>query len=302
MTDRKSDDSAALHTEPVQAEVLPAERPRLVGEHAGRVFDASGALDRTATRASHKSAGGGFEATANTGCSGPLMRWVGRLFGVFALVAVALAFLVAGGFTLAGAVAWAHQHPVVARAGVVAAVTFALPLLVPTGPVAIVPGYLWGSGQGLAVVLTGAVLGGMLNMFLARRIVGPRAEAFVTASPGLAALRRAIDARGFRIALALRMSPVTPYAVVSYLAGLTGISYVRYALASLLGGVPWTLVYATAGALLAESSRSVTLDADVGPAGPWLRIVGLVFTVVVAVWIGRAARRELVAATNAEKR
>ena len=297
--DSRTDSPKVHEVEIVEAEVVAAPRRRLADDTEGRVFDADGRLERGQwQRAGSGRAPGGvqFEGEVRTGCGGAIGRWMGRFFGLLAVGALAIAFLAAGGFTLDGAVQWAQANPVLARGGIVVFITAMLPLLLPTGPVAVVPGYLWGETQGLLLVLAGACLGGVLNMFLARRFVGQRVDAFVRATPGLAALRNVIDARGFRIALALRLSPVTPYALVSYMAGLTGISYGRYALASLLGGVPWTLVYATAGSLLAAQSKTVTLDADVGPAGPWLRLVGLAFTVIVAVWIGRAARQELAAA------
>ena len=277
------------------AEVVPASPRRLADDSGGRVFNADGRLERH-ERPRPRPGRVHVEGEANVGCAAPVFRWIGRFLGVLAVIALAFGFLWAGGFTLEGAVSWAREHGPLAKVGVLAFVTLMLPLLLPTGPVAIVPGYLWGQWQGLGLVLAGAVLGGVLNMFLARSLLGRRVDSWIAATPGMAALKRVIDARGFRIALALRMSPVTPYALVSYAAGLTTLSYAKYALASVIGGVPWTLVYATAGALLAEQQRAVSLDADVGPAGPWLRLVGLAFTVLVAVWIGRAARRELAAA------
>ena len=284
------------------AEVEPSQRRRLADDAGGRVFDADGRLERVERVVSPGGArsGGGFQPsmTTETGCTGPVFRWLGRLFGVFAVLALVVIFLWAGGFTLQGVVDWAHDNPFIARGAVVVMVTVLLPLMLPTGPIAVVPGYLWGQWHGLALVLAGACLGGVLNMVLACKFVRRRVDAWVMSTPALAALRRTIDARGFRIALALRLSPVTPYALVSYLAGLTGIRYGSYALASLIGGIPWTLVYATAGSLLAEQSRAVTLDVDVGPAGPWLRLIGLGFTIFVAIWLGRAARSELAKARS----
>lgn len=282
-----------------RAEVVAPGQKRLVDGGGGRVFDAAGRLERVDSSAGSRRAGVGGDGELGKGCSVSVGQWLGRVFGGLALLALVFGFLWAGGFELDSAVQWARANPAVARAAMVAFITLMLPLLLPTGPVAIIPGYIWGEVEGLSLVLLGACLGGVLNMMITRRYVSGKIDQHVQASPTLAALRRAIDARGFRIALALRLSPVTPYALVSYMAGLTGMKYRSYALASLVGGVPWTLVYATAGALLAAQSKEVTLDAEVGPAGPWLRLVGLACTVVVAVWVGRAARRELAAARDA---
>jgi len=275
------------------AEIVAAMPRRLTDDGAGRVFDPKGRIERIEPARATVDGEFHVETGGNVGCSGPILRWAGRLLGIFALIAVGGAFLAASGLSLSDGIDWAREHPVRARVVFVAVVSAMIPLVIPTGPVAAIPGYLWGSFEGLFWVLVCAVIGGTFNMFVTRRFVRGRIDAFVAGNPALQAVRNAIDLRGFRIALALRLSPVVPFALLAYCAGLTRLSYMRFIVAAVIGGIPWTLVYAIAGSLLAEQQRAVTMNTDVGPMGPWLRVIGLAFTLAVAVWIGRVARREV---------
>lgn len=53
---------------------------------------------------------------------------------------------------------------------------------------------------------------------------------------------------GFGAVLAARLTPVLPFTVINYAAGLTGVKWRRYALGSALGMVPGSLAYSALGA------------------------------------------------------
>ncbi len=263
-----------------EVEVLPAKRPPLGGGR-GRVFDAEGRPERAQVQ---------FRA----GCAPPLGRWLRRLLTFAAILGLATWLLGSTGVSHSEALTWLRDGGVSARLAAIAAITLLTPIFLPAGLMAVVPGYAWGALEGTLIALAGAACGGLLNMALARRLLGRRIQRWAQRNPLLAAVKRSIDRRGFRIALALRMSPVTPYAALSYLAGLSSLSWGAYTVASIIGGIPWTLVWASAGSVLAESQAPLTLDG--APDGTWtqaLRWVGLAFTVLVAWWIARTARKEL---------
>ena len=115
-------------------------------------------------------------------------------------------------------------------------------------------------------------------------------------SPVVARILAAVEARGLRLVLAARLSPVVPYGILAYLSGISGLSGWRFAVASVVGGLPWTAVYAMAGAVLAESARPVSLDEPPLPHAGLLRWLGLGITIAVATWISRIARREVLGA------
>ncbi len=276
MTNESVNDAEPIE---VVAEVLPAPAKPLVESGRGRVFDPSGRRERPG----HSQ----FERR-----KAPSLR--GLLWGGLLVVGAAFVLFGAG----VDPVAWLGRSGPFGMLVCVVIVAMVTPIFVPSGLMAIVPGYLWGAGLGTATILVGALLGGWLNMWLARRFVGPRVERWVAHNPVLMGLRDAIRVRGFRLALALRLSPVTPYSMLAYLAGITGLGPMKFGIASVLGGIPWTFVYATAGALFASSTTSASL-LDVSVEGPqWLRWFGLALTTAVALWVGRLARAELMRAAH----
>ena len=222
----------------------------------------------------------------------------GRIAAV-ALLALALVWLLEpfGANPLTQLMSWLRDAGPLGRVVVIVGIAVCIPVLVPAGPIAILPGYLWGTAEGTTVALLGATLGGLLNYEIARRLLGRHVQAWAERNPLVRSLIATIEARGFRIVLGMRLSPVMPFGLLSYLSGLTSLSPWRFAAAVAAGGIPWTTVYGMAGAILAESSREVSLtDAANQPHVTWLRWVGLFVTVGIAAWVGRVARQDLLKA------
>ena len=232
-------------------------------------------------------------------------RVVARLFKLsvrLALIVGAVVFLVwalkpFGPETLPVIVEWLRSQPVVGRVLVVVAVAAGVPFFVPVGPLALVPGYLWGVGEGIGLTLIGATLGGLVNFHLSRRYLGPDVLAWARTNPLASTLYETINRRGLRVIFGMRLSPLMPFGLLCYLSGLVSVPWWGFAVAVTVGGTPWTSVYAIAGSLWAASSQPI--DMTSGPDDPWtkgLMWFGLCVTVVLAVWIGRVARRDMLAA------
>jgi len=244
-----------------------------------------------------------FEAAGDPRAFGRLLKLSARL----AVAVVAAAFLVwalepLGPGTLPAIVAWLRGHPLLGRAVVVVAVAAGVPFFVPVGPLAVIPGYLWGTVEGLLITLTGASLGGLINLHLARRYLGRHVRAWADTQPLAGAIYRTIDARGLRVILALRLSPLMPFGLLSYLSGLVSVRAWAFAVAAFVGGAPWTAVYAIIGSMLAASGRSVDLSAGDGdPLASAMAWFGLLVTIVLAVWIGRIARRDVLGQRDAQR-
>lgn len=67
----------------------------------------------------------------------------------------------------------------------------------------------------------------------------------------IARMARALESRrGFWTVVLLRLSPVTPFALLNFAFGATPIRLSTYALATLLGSIPANLGFAIAGAML----------------------------------------------------
>lgn len=189
---------------------------------------------------------------------------------------------------------WLAALGILGKLLIVAGVAVGCPMFLPVGPLAIVPGYLYGSVEGTALAIVGASLGGLVNFYLARWYLEPHVHAWLDKNPVPATLYRTIDARGVRIALGMRVTPIMHYGLLSFLCGLTTMRWWQFTVAMAIGGLPWTTVWASVGEMLHEALKPITLSAlDTNPYAWPMRWGGLVVLVLLAVWVGRLARRDL---------
>lgn len=148
-------------------------------------------------------------------------------------------------------------------------------------------GYLFGIVTGFAAAITGALLGAALTFVLVRRFGGNRVRSKLAsgrAAPWLNSLEK--EATWYLILL--RIVPVAPYFAVNAAAAVTGISTGHFLLATALGLLPTTIVYAAVGAGLGSLVEArdmlgpeILLQPEIG-----LPLLGLV-VIIVASWLIR---------------
>lgn len=232
-------------------------------------------------------------------------RVLGRLLKMgwrIGLVLAVIAFLVwalkpFGPQTLPVIVDWLRDHAALGRGLVVLTVAAGVPFFVPVGPMAFIPGYLWGTAEGVGLTLLGATLGGLINFELSRRYIGPHVLAWARTNKLASVLSDTINARGIRVIFGMRLSPLMPFGLLAYLSGLVAVPRWAFAVVVTVGGTPWTSVYAILGSALAASNRPVELAGKPDdPLAMGLMWFGLAVTIVVALWIGRVARRQMLQA------
>lgn len=147
---------------------------------------------------------------------------------------------------------------------------------VPSGPIAVAAGVLYGTVWGGIIVIIGAMLGAFAAFGAARYF-------------GFDAIRRSdnpvmryIARPRSQIALMLivfasRLVPFISFDAVSYAAGVTCLSFGRFAIATFLGVVPICFVLAAMGAGMANSQTD------------WLLVVGLggamTLVPIIAKWV-----------------
>ncbi|MCW2579012.1 MAG: Conserved rane protein of unknown function [Blastococcus sp.] len=157
--------------------------------------------------------------------------------------------------------AWLDGAGAAGWAALVLGVAVVLLAPVPRSAVSVLLGVVVGFGPGLAVALSGGLLGGLAAFGLSR-VLGRPAAAWV-GGHRLAAVDRLMTDRGFTAVLVGRLLPVVPFVVLSYGAGLTAIRLGHYALATAVGLLPSTVVQVGAGAsaetIVAWSSPVVVL-------------------------------------------
>ncbi|MBF5043697.1 TVP38/TMEM64 family protein [Aggregicoccus sp. 17bor-14] len=182
----------------------------------------------------------------------------------------------------------------------VAAYVLACVLLIPGSVLTLAAGFAYGPVQGTLLVMVASMLGAMAAFVLGRTVLRGPIERRLASQPRFAAVDRAVGAQGFKVVLLLRLSPLFPFNLLNYALGLTRVRLGTYALASLIGMFPGTLLYVYLGSLVTSAAELASgRRPQGGPYGQLLFWGGLVATVVATVLITRTARRALAQALEA---
>ncbi len=161
----------------------------------------------------------------------------------------------------------------------------------PASVFAAAAGLIYGFGGGAVVAITGAICASTLGFLLARHVFRERVEGYAKTHRKFAAIDRALGEQGWKIVGLLRLSPVMPLGLSTYLFGVTSIEFAPYALTSALGVIPGTLMYVYLGAV-----GRIGLSGAKHQRSPleWgLMLAGLVATVAVTLLVGRIAKSAL---------
>eukprot|EP00040_Diaphanoeca_grandis_P012882 m.65128 g.65128 ORF g.65128 m.65128 type:complete len:314 (-) comp23524_c0_seq1:64-1005(-) len=168
-----------------------------------------------------------------------------------------------------------------------------VPLCVPTTPLNIGAGFLFGWG-GLPVITGGALIGASVAFFISRKFYAEAAE------------RRLANVKIYRtlnllfmqdqgkfswnstwIVFLTRASPLFPFPLINYANGLTRVAFSSYLLATLIGMLPWQIV----DIYLGDEIKNI---AEIGTPHSGKYLIGvLIFTVVMTAFVTVYARRLL---------
>jgi uncharacterized membrane protein YdjX (TVP38/TMEM64 family) len=200
--------------------------------------------------------------TRSPGCGpgrspGPVGRWLPLL----AIIALAAAFFL---FGLQRYLSWENlrAHHVWLAAQVAAHLPLALlayaliyaavvALSLPgASALTLAGGWLFGQLLGTAVTVLAATGGATLLFLAARSALADSLEQ--RAGPWLRRLEAGFRANAFSYLLFLRLVPLFPFFVVNLVPAFAGVGLRSFVLATLLGIIPGTFIYATAGAGLGD--------------------------------------------------
>ena len=145
----------------------------------------------------------------------------------------------------------------------------------PAPAVAFAGGYVFGTFWGFVLTWFGVLIGGAISFGISRLL----GRGFVERSTRLKGLDRQVEEHGAVLVFVLRLIPLVSFDVISYAAGLTGISFWRFLLATALGAAPGTFVFVYLGG---------------SPPGPGLyaALIGLAVLAVLAYLLFRRLRRK----------
>jgi len=166
-------------------------------------------------------------------------------------------------------------------------------LFIPGSVMSLGAGAIYGFWGGLVLALLGNGLSAVLSLLITRYFLRSWATRFFDRHPTMQDLGNAVQEDGWRIVCLTHLSPIMPFSLVNYAFGLTKISATEFLLATILGGIPASCVYVYLGTLAGNIAAP---DADLNSHHPliWcLRILGLLATVVLTIYIARRANQAL---------
>ncbi len=167
---------------------------------------------------------------------------------------VVLAIFVERSFELSAIFKEARIAERLEAAGPLAPVVFvlvmaaAVVLPVPTFPLDVLAGEVFGPLLGTLYAVSGATLGAMVSFLLARWLGREFIARFLKGHINFC--RRCSDRLLTKVVFLARLVPAVSFDVVSYGAGLTKMSLAKFAAASFLGMLPLTFAYVSFGPLL----------------------------------------------------
>ena len=167
----------------------------------------------------------------------------------------------------------ATLHPVLAGLAFVAATAAYLMLSLPAeGLLTAAGGMLFGTVLGSALSVVGTVLAALLLFVVLRRVL--RRQLAAPQGPKVERALQRLERDGFNYLLMLRLLPVLPFALISLTAVMARMRTRPYTLATAIGVVPPTVVFASLGhelgALLARPG-----PVDLGSLLSWQLVLSL---------------------------
>jgi len=116
----------------------------------------------------------------------------------------------------------------------------------PASPFIIAGSAVFGFPLGLLGALTGVALGATGGFCLSRWFLRKEVSAHFRKHATFRAIDLAIEKEGWKVVILLRLCPI-PFGLANYLYGLTAVHFRPYLIASLLGGLPSTLLFCQLG-------------------------------------------------------
>ncbi len=224
------------------------------------------------------------------------MNWLGKYWkwiaiaGGLIVLSVALSFLPIGEW-VKSFTAWIQDLGVAGAFIFIGVYALAALLFLPGAIFTIAAGLVYGIAAGTAVAITGATLGAGLAFLAGRYLFRDRIKKVAEKNKKFGAIDEAIGQQGWKIVGLLRLSPLIPFNVSNYFYGVTAIGFWPYLLASFVGMLPGTLLYAYLGAIgqagLSGGSKSYS------PLQWTFLGIGLLATIAVTIFVSRVAKNAL---------
>ncbi|WP_027948061.1 TVP38/TMEM64 family protein [Litchfieldella anticariensis] len=156
---------------------------------------------------------------------------------------------------------WVDQLGIWGPLAIIAMMVMAIVMSpIPSGPIAMVAGALYGPMWGTAYVVIGAEAGALLAFCIARKLGFEAIQHWPRIRPILHWLKKDRSQTGLMVVVfASRLVPFISFDAVSYAAGLTPLAFWRFLVATFAGVLPTAYLIVTFGEILITAdSRGLT--------------------------------------------
>lgn len=144
---------------------------------------------------------------------------------------------------------------------------------------------------GLLAVFLGAASGAIVAFIIGRYLLREQMLKLTKKYVIFEALESALEKNGLRIFTLLRLSPIVPFNVINYVAGVTSVTFRDYVI-SLFAILPGTILYVFLGASAGSLTESAA-SGDNSTVSITVAVVGSLFGILSIVMTTRYAKSEL---------
>lgn len=169
----------------------------------------------------------------------------------------------------------------------------AVPLLLPTLPLTLGAGFIFGPGAGTVYCLVARTLGSTLSFLIARHLFSDRIARFILQNEKLHIADKALANEGGRIVFLTRLVPLFPGKISNYFFGLTRCPLRGFFIGCFFGMIPLTLANVYVGSLAGNLATIGVREQPRTPAEWVLDGMGLIAALAAAVALAHFARTRL---------
>ncbi len=196
---------------------------------------------------------------------------------MLSMVAVFLYFRHTGYLTPDNVLLYLRQYPTLAPIMFMLIYALMVTFLLPTLPLNLAAGFLWGSLFGCALSIAAATLGASWSFLLARYLGRDFLEERFT-NRAWRRLRHEIDKQDWKAVAFTRINPVFPFGPLNYYFGLTSISFAKFVWTTALFILPPSLMFSMIG----DSIGGIVLTGEAYSLVQNVLVISAVLTLLLA--------------------
>lgn len=188
---------------------------------------------------------------------------------------------------------WAGTNPKSAAYVVGAFTVLGVVLLLPSSPLMMLAGFLFGLVKGFFVFWLAGIIASALAFWIGRTVARPWVERKLHNNGTFVAIDRAIERKGFLVVLLTRLVMVLPFPPLNYSLGLTGVSFRDYILGTNIGMAVPIFLFVYLGTTVSSVTAIIAGDALLQGRELLISVGALIIVVVTISLIIRVALRVL---------